>query len=258
MIKEYKRSWTADPGMTMWKRDYIQAEAMVVAWEAEDLQQIDDFLNGIDIHCRTVEILRDIPYDTVRSEYKNGNPEYDHWRNVIGKPIRHGFNYKLGPIKLSQMFAEAGYDVPVAQCKRLLQAMASGVPAVLRWHNEIEEKLRTTKTIINALGLRRTFYGIIDHDTIREAVAFGPQSTVGVLTNLALEKIDADPGLLDVADLLLQIHDAIMGQSPTDIVMDVTARVGELMTIPLMIKGRELTIPSDLAIGPNWADMKEV
>jgi len=257
LIKQYKKSFISDEGKVMWKRDYSQAEAMVVAYLAEDLQQIEDFKNGIDIHCRTAEILYNVPYDKVVEGYKSGDPEWDLRRNVLGKPTRHGFNYELGEVKLSQMFAVAGVDVPPSQCRKMLQAMAAAVPAVVRWKAEVAEELKRTRTITNSFGLRRTFFGIIDNDTIREAIAFNPQSTVGQLLNFALERIYHESSILsEGTDLLLQIHDAVILQSNIDKVHQHTAIVEELMQIPLMIKGRELIIPSDLAIGPSWGDLK--
>lgn len=257
MIKEYKKSFIADPGMLMWKRDYIQAEAMVVAWEAEDLQQIDDFLNGIDIHCRTVQILYECDYQEAVNGYMNKDPEWVTRRNVLGKPTRHGYNYKLGPRKLSQMFALAGFDVPEAQCKRFLQAMAAGVPAVGRWQASKEQEIKSTRCVTNNFGLRRTFFGIIDDETVREAIAFSPQSTVGQLMNFALERIYHESGLMNEMDFLLQIHDACLGQSPVDKVKEHTDVVRKLMEIPLIIKSRELTIPSDLEVGPSWGELKK-
>jgi uracil-DNA glycosylase family 4 len=257
LIKEYKKSFIADPGMTMWKRDYVQAEAMVVAYLAEDLQQIQDFQDGIDIHCRTVEILYGCSYQEAVDGYRNKDPEWMVKRNVLGKPTRHGFNYKLGQIQLSQMFAVAGFDVSPAECKRMLQAMASGVPAVVRWQAEVEDTLKSTRAVTNAFGLRRTFFGMIDNDAIREATAFNPQSTVGQLMNFALEKIYHESGLMHEMDFLLQIHDACLGQSPTNLVRKHADIVGQLMEIPLVIKGRELIIPSDIEIGPSWGELSK-
>jgi uracil-DNA glycosylase family 4 len=256
IIEEYKKSFIADPGMVMWKRDYIQAEAMYVAWEAEDLQQIDDFLNGIDVHCRTVQILYGCDYEKAVNGYREKDPEWVTKRNVLGKPTRHGFNYKLGPRKLSQMFAMAGKDVPEKECKRMLQAMASGVPAVVRWQIEKEDTLKSSRKITNALGLSRTFFGVIDDDMIRMAVAFSPQSCVGQMMNFALARIYHESGLMGEMDLLLQIHDAMIAQSPVDKVREHTEIVGKLMDIPLYIKGRELIIPSDLEIGPSWGELE--
>src|SRR5208337_1464562 len=117
LIKEYKKTFLADPGNLMWKRDYRQAEAMVVAWLAEDLQQISDFLEGIDIHCRTVEMLYGCTYEAAYQGYQEDHPEWKMKRDM-GKPVRHGFNYKLGEQKLSQMYAKNDMDVSPRECKR--------------------------------------------------------------------------------------------------------------------------------------------
>lgn len=256
LIKDYKKTFVADPGKLMWKHDYSQAEALVVAWLAEDLQQIEDFYNKIDVHCRTCEILYEEPYDVIYSEYKNGNPLWYFRRNVVAKPTRHGRNYKLGARKLSQMFAVAGHDISEAECKRLLQKLVSATPAVTRWQDEVEDQLKSTRCITNCFGLKRVVFGIIDDDAIRELIAFNPQSTVGQMTNFALAKIYHETDILHETDLLLQIHDAILGQSPEHLLEEHTKIVSEKMRIPLMIKGRELVIPTDLETGPSWGELK--
>ena len=154
------------------------------------------------------------------------------------------------------MFAVAGVDVSVKECRRMLQAMASAVPSVMRWHGEIEHIIRKTRTLTNPLGLSRTFLGMVDNDMLREAVAFVPQSTVGMLLNYALERIYHESDILNETDLLLQNHDAVLGQTPDDLLEEHTEKVGRLMTIPLVIKGRELVIPSDLKVGRSWGELK--
>jgi DNA polymerase-1 len=256
LIVEFKDTFIADPGMLMWKRDYRQAEAMVVAWLAEDLQQINDFQSGVDIHCRTLEILYDIPYDRAVEECKTKNPEWVMRRN-LGKRVKHGANYKLGAHELHTQCAKQGLDIEVKECRRMLQAIASNLPSITRWHAEVIALLRDTRTITNRFGRKRRFLGIIDDDAIREAIAFDPQSTVGDLLNFALARIYHTPSLISEMDLLLQLHDAAIGQSPCDKLKEHTEIVGELMSIPLMIKGRELIIPTDLEVGPSWGSLSK-
>ncbi len=257
LIKEYKKSFVADEGKLLAKRDYAQAEAMVVAWLAEDLKQMDDFLHGADIHGRTVQILYDCDYQQALDGYRNKDPQWTLRRNVLAKPTRHGFNYRMGPRQLTQMFALAGFDVPEKECRRMLQAMASGVPSVVRWQAEVEDQLKSTRTITNAFGLRRTFFGMIDDDAIREAIAFNPQSTVGQLMNFALERVYHESGVMTDLDILLQIHDAVIFSSPIDKIQQHSAIVGELMDIPLEIKGRRLVVPSDIEVGPSWGALSK-
>jgi DNA polymerase-1 len=254
IIKLYKQTYAADPGMLMWRRDYIQAEAMVVAWLAEDLQQINDFLTGADIHCRTVQILYGCSYEDAVAGYKNKDPEWVMRRN-LGKPVRHGFNYKLGENELSRLFAKEGINMEPKQCKRLLQTMAANVLPVMRWHDEVVATLQETRTIVNPLGLRRRFLGVIDNDCIREAIAFSPQSTVAQLTNFSTLRIYNELG--SELDLLLNQHDAIIGQSPVEQLQTHCTKIGQLMLQPMTIKGRVLVIPSDLEVGPNWGSLSK-
>lgn len=255
LIKDYKRTFIADPGKLMFRRDYKQAEAMVVAWLAEDLQQISDFQSGADIHCRTVQILYDCDYQAAVDGYRNKEPEWILKRN-LGKPVRHGFNYKLGEQGLRRQFIMMDMDVPTKECKRLLQAMASNVPAVGRWQAEVEETVLCTRRLVNPFGLSRTFLGIIDADVIREATAFVPQSTVGQMLNFALRRIYQQAEVMAEVDFLLQIHDAIICSCPTDQLQHWATTIGELMLTPLQIKGRELIIDTDCDYGPNWGDLK--
>lgn len=255
LIKIYKKTFLPDPGFIMWKRDYKQAEAMVVAWLSEDLQQISDFLAGIDMHCRTLEILYDIPYEVAMEKVAEGNPEWKMKRN-LGKRVRHGANYKLGELELHRQFALLDIDIPTKECRHMLQAIASNVPSIIRWHAEVEDTLRRTRKLTNPLGLERTFFGMVDNAMIREAIAFVPQSTVGMLMNFALQRIYHESDILTLSDFLLQIHDAIVMQSPEEVMEKHSTEVGELMLVSMIIKGRELVIPSDLEVGLNWGELK--
>ena len=257
IIKEYKRTFIADPGRIMWKRDYRQAEAMVVDYLAENLEAINDYELGIDKHCKTAAIIFDTDYKTVYEGYKNGNPEWKIRRNSIGKPTRHGYNYKLGERTLSLNLAVEGIDIPPKECRKFIQALSTADPAILRWHAEVEAMIRKDRVLTNSLGLRRFVFGYIDDGAIREMIAWEPQSTVGMLLNAALNRVYHESNILDESDFLLQIHDSIHGQSPEDKLEEHITEVGRLMEIPLKIKNRILTIPSDLAVGLNWADLKE-
>ncbi|MCX8125551.1 MAG: DNA polymerase [Dehalococcoidia bacterium] len=256
IIRTYKDTFLADEGCVLWRLDYEQAEARVVAWLSQDLQQIHDFQNGVDVHLRTVEILLDMPYDEVLDRYLNGDPFIKMWRG-IGKKVRHASNYKMGPRELQIQLAKAEIDMELRDCKRTLEALVTGLPALVRWHEEVEESVRSTRTVVNCFGRRRIFYGPITDNVIREAIAYGPQSTVADMLNFSLVGI-CESGLLeDGADLLLQLHDAVIGQSPVDKVQDHVRKVAEIMSIPIQVHKRTLVIPTDVAVGPSWGKLKK-
>jgi hypothetical protein len=62
----------------------------------------------------------------------------------------------------------------------------------------------------------------------------------------------------------MDVHDEVVGQISLDADVDgLLRRIKEIMTIPLLIKDvygieRELIIPIEIKIGPNWGSLKEV
>jgi DNA polymerase-1 len=252
-VREFKQTFIADPGCLMARRDYIQAEAMVVAWMADDPGAIQDFETAVDIHSRTAEQLFNIPYRQIREGHLEGNPEMK-MKRYFGKKSRHAFNYKMGKRRLKEEFWKEGVVIEERDCERMLQALTSANPRTVHWWREVEDQLRSTRIITNPWGRRRFFMGEITDDTVREAIAFGPQSTVADLLNMALRRIWQT--IPHEIDLLLQIHDALVFQAPESQIPILSQEVGELMLLPLTIKERTLTIPSDLAVGPNWGDLK--
>jgi DNA polymerase-1 len=252
-VREFKQTFIADPGNLMARRDYIQAEAMVVAWMADDAGTIQDFETLVDIHSRTAEQLFNLPYSQIRSGYLGGNPEMK-MKRYFGKKCRHAFNYKMGKRRLKEEFWKEGVAIEERDCERMLQALTAANPRTTHWWKEVEDQLRATRVITTPWGRRRFFMGIITDDTVREAIAFGPQSTVADLLNMALRRIWQT--IPHEIDLLLQIHDALVFQAPENFIHNLAKTVEDLMLIPLTIKERTLTIPSDLAIGPSWGELK--
>ena len=260
LVAAYKKTFLPDPGMLFGKRDLKQAEAMVVAYLARDQKQIDDFNNGIDTHSVAASFLFGKDYDAIYNGNKNGDPEYKLQR-FFGKKIRHASNYRTGKNKLSDEFIKEGYDIPAKECQRMLDAMYAGIPMVVNWQNEVEYEVRENRALTTPLGRRRYVMGKITPDVVREMIAFVPQCTVAHVLNIGLDRIYdwlEHQENSDILDLLMNIHDAIIWQSPEQLIYDHAETIGNLMLIPLTIHGRELTIPSDLAIGPSWGELEEV
>lgn len=58
-------------------------------------------------------------------------------------------------------------------------------------------------------------------------------------------------------DLLLQVHDEIVFQFPADR-PELALQARERMIETILIRGREMTIPSDLKVGKSWGRMQAV
>jgi hypothetical protein len=114
--------------------------------------------------------------------------------------------------------------------------------------------------LTTALGRTRTFFGRPGDDaTLREAIAFGPQSYVGDLLNVALWRIWR---FFPQVELLAQVHDAVIFQYSEKQEQELLPRAIELCLIPVTVRGihesvkdqvKTMTIPIECKVGWNWA-----
>ena len=129
-------------------------------------------------------------------------------------------------------------------------------PGIRVWHSAIQKELLEKGSLVTPMGRRRHFWDRLkDASTLRAAIAFVPQSTIGDLLNLGLWRVYdelKDSGV----EVLGQVHDAILGQCHKYKIDELMPMVLEKMHNPLMVNGREMIIPSSVEVGDNWKDMK--
>ena len=105
------------------------------------------------------------------------------------------------------------------------------------------------------LGRQSLFLDRYGDGLNRKAYAFVPQSTVGDLLNMVLLKVYRQ---VPWVDLLLQVHDSFVIQVDDARIDEAIQTILPLFEIPLQINNDELIIPTGVAIGKNWGEMKEV
>src|SRR6185312_9556251 len=135
----------------------------------------------------------------------------------ISKRLGHGSNYRGSPFGIAQ-----AVGVPPNIVEDFQRRYFNAFPAIPHWHEWCKRQLVDHQFLDTPLGRRRWFFGRPNEDsTLREAIAFGPQSTVGELLNLIMYKVwvrsllpPTDPSHLPI-QLLLQNHDAFAFQTPT-------------------------------------------
>ena len=117
-----------------------------------------------------------------------------HGSNYLGKPRQMSIHSHI-PVKIVEHFQEAYFDA---------------FPELPMWHGWVAEQVQTVGEITTMLGRSRRFFGRPNDDaTIREAVAFEPQSVAADYTNQALLRIyKASKKGLPIK-LFLQKHDEI-------------------------------------------------
>lgn len=249
---ELRRMFVADPGMVLVIIDGEQAESHAVGFihgrVFDDWRYLDACEAG-DLHTTVARLVwpdlswtgnnkldREIAdrvfyrWFTFRDFSKRGG----HATNYYGQPYTVARNLKV-PKDLIERF----------QVKYL---KAFGMQAWWQW---VAHELGTRQSITTFVGRERTFYGRPNDDaTLREAIAYEPQSAVGDLVNEGGYRIwRAFPS----AQPLGQYHDAWCFQVPVGQANDLIPKMIAAFEIPVTTRNRTMKIPGEAKIGWNWA-----
>ena len=259
-----------DSGMTMLNADLEQAESRHVAYRSGDENYIEAHESG-NVHVVSAKVfwpdfgwsqddkenkerLKVTPVPWIKQDKaKDGDlPAFTYYDK--SKQGQHRLNYMSSPTGLAHSLGCSNLDG-----EKYYQAYFLRYPRLKDYHAYISEQVHTYAKIITALGRPRQFMGRNwDAATKREAVAHDSQSAIADILNIALCRIWKE---LDPHDFqcLSQNYDSVLGQFRTGDERTVN-RVAALMHIPVPItditgKVRTMTIPAEVATGPNWRDV---
>lgn len=146
--------------------------------------------------------------------------------------------------------------------RQFQEAYFKAFPGIKRYHAWIIQTLQTSRTLINPFGRKRVFFdNPTAKGTIREAIAFMPQSSIGDLMNLGMWKVWKEFGGAKVfcagtqqplVQLHAQVHDAILVSYPEHREDEVIPALVELIPHPIIARDREVVIPCSAETGWNW------
>ncbi len=243
--------FVADPGMVLISVDYSQAEARVVAWLAECLSLIELFLDpSRDVHTENASRFYNIPADRVTFAQR-----------YTAKRIIHASNYGMAPARFVEVvnadYKDTGIRINLADATISQQRYFMLYPEIKSiWWQECRDQIRADRTISNVYGRKRMFLGRWSERFLNEVYAQGPQSTIGDMTGRAQVRVYDQLDLPDKAQLLINGHDSLVVQAPIDYAEPIAMAMEKIMSETITIKGRDLTVPTDVEVGLNWAKRK--
>ncbi len=249
--EQIKQMFVADEGKVLLVRDYAQAEVWIVAYLAR-CQKLIDLLNDPN---------RDIHRETAVTIFGKALADITDGERYLAKRTVHSSNYGVGGLNLSQKvnedFETTGIRINAREGDRLINGYFLTYPEIkANYWREVEGELRYSRTLNTPFGRKRTFYGRWDDKLLREAYSYPPQSTVGDLGGKAFvncyNRIELGRPELR-ADLLLNVHDAIIMQAPIEKAEEVSREMEKAMAIDIHVGGHTIQIPSDCKVGFNWA-----
>ena len=250
--EKVREMYIPDPGYAFISRDYKQAEVWVVAYLADEKSLIE-LLNDPtrDVHRENAGRIFGKPLEEITEEER-----YLAKRGVHAAD--YGMQENLFVIVVNNEYDDTGVRLTLPQARRILEAYFLLYPGIkARYWKDVENELRSTRTLVNAFGRKRIFFARWDSSgkLLRDAYSFKPQSSVGDLGGMAfancywnIEVARPDLG----AQLLLNVHDSVLMQAPIEHVEEVAAEMERQMAIPMTINGSTFVIPTDCAVGFNW------
>ena len=254
ITEELRRAFIADPGMLLLYVDGEQAESRSVGFilgcKHSDWRYLDACEAG-DLHTTVTQMVWDNlewTDDLSLNRSVADSPFYRHFSyRDMAKRGGHGTNYY-------------GKDYTMAKHLKVPVGLITGfqrkyIPAfgLQKWWTGVQSSLMRDQSITTFVGRERTFFGRpTDDSTLREAIAYEPQSTVGDLVNEGGYRVWKK---FPEAQVLAQIHDAFLFQIPERRAEELIPQIMSTFEVPVTSPtgSRTLRIPAEAMVGWNWS-----
>lgn len=255
-----------DEGRKLAYCDLEQAESWIVGIRAWLVSGSDNYLRAIqsgDLHTTVARMVwpglawtGDIKQDRDVAEqlfYR------DFSYRDLSKRGGHGTNYFGTPPTMAKHLKVEVHIMREFQAEYFRAFPEIGGPNGNTWHRWVAERLQLDGALTTLLGRTRHFFGRhYDDTTLREAIAYEPQSVVGDLLNLGAYRIWRD-GPEHGVRLMAQLHDAVLIDYPDNPEAEERAQafVNQSLRTPINVGGRSFVIPNDFSCGWNWGKFND-
>lgn len=228
------------------------------------LNNIDEYLNSPIAELKKLKYWGDLAKLIADSDSESDPKKRFYY---IGKTCCHLLNYDAlwRQFQLSALIkSEGALAFTDAQSQYYRNLYRDKLfPEITNYHCDIVQELGTyDRTLRNLFGHPRKFHESWGRELFKEAYAFKPQSTVGIITLIAQTEITArldnrkESGsgcLLDKVSLLQNGHDSLLGCCPEEKWLEVVPSLIPHMERTLVSpRGETFKMGSGTAIGKNW------
>ncbi len=240
-LPNIRKMFIPDEGYTIIDADLEKADAQIVAWEANDdvLKQI--FREGHNLHEENAKMIFG-----PKNYVKSSNPTSNYHKAKQGV---HAVNYGVRERTLASTLG-----ITVHEADLFIKRWFGAHPRILSWHERIKRELKQYRKVRNKFGFERYYFDRVE-SVFTEALGWIPQSSVAIVTNKGLINIDKH---LPDTHLLIQVHDSLVMQTPTNQTPEIYQTILNHMLIPIPYDD-PLTIPVSIAASTvSWGDCEPV
>lgn len=224
--------------------DYSQIELRVLAHIADDENMQKAFLNEIDIHTQTASQVFGVPLEDVTSLMR-----------TRAKAVNFGIIYGIGSFSLSQ-----NLKITKKEADEYIKGYLHNYPKVEKYMANTIENAKKDGYVCTALGRRRPMPELQAANKITQAfgerVAMNApiQGTAADIIKIAMVRVEERLRKENLrAQLILQIHDELIVESPKEELVQVQQILKEEME-----SAYDLRVPLvvDMKIGKSWYETK--
>jgi DNA polymerase-1 len=249
--RQIRQAFLPAEGWHLLAADYSQIELRLLAHFCEDAELRRAFAEDRDVHTSVAAQIFGVAEKEVTSDMRR-----------MAKVVNFGVIYGMSAHGLAQRLG-----MPRDEAGRFIDAYFGRYPKVLDYQTRLLENCRKNRYVSTILGRRREITGIRTRSTYqqrnqpeREAVNMEIQGSAADLIKLAMlnihRRLEAENRR---TRMLLQIHDELVFEVPPEELDEMPGLIRDEMTRPLETQlALQVPLKADVAVGPNWLDVKEI
>lgn len=240
--REIRRAFVASPGCRFFSADYSQIELRIMAHMSGDMNMIEAFNSGADVHTATAAKIYKVPFEEVTSDMRRK-----------AKTANFGIIYGISTFGLAERLS-----VSRAEAKELIDGYFATYPHIKEYMAQCIEVARKQGYVTTVCGRRRMLPDINSHNATvrgyaeRNAINAPIQGSAADIIKIAMIRIFdrmQREGLR--ARMILQVHDELNFDVPVGEVEQLARLVTEEMQ-----QAYKLCVPliADSGVADNWLE----
>ena len=241
--REIRAAFTASSGTQLLSADYSQIELRLLAHFSQDPLLVKAYAEDIDIHTLTASEVFGVPIESMDKETRGR-----------AKAVNFGIVYGISAFGLA-----AQLGIPQGQARDYIDRYFARYQGVKAFIEKTLEQTRRDGSVRTLFGRVRPIPDIESRNgnqrgfAERTAVNTPLQGTAADLIKLAMIAIDRELRQRKLKTrMVLQVHDELLFEVPTDETAEITALVKAEMEGVVKLN---VPLVADLAFGENWRDL---
>lgn len=240
--RRIRRAFRAADGFLLVSADYSQIELVILAHLSRDTNLMSAFNEGVDVHRRTASLIFAVDYDDVTADMRR-----------VAKTINFGVMYGMSAFRLANELR-----IPRGQAASFINTYFETYAGVNAFIAETKERARAQGYVETLMGRRRYIRGIASANKLEQAgaeriaVNTPIQGSAADIVKTAMIRVDRALSQSSTnARLLLQVHDELILECPSDKVMEVRVLVQREMESVVRLA---VPLRASVESGPSWGD----